>query len=95
MENASNPVPMLRALKARGESRTLLVATLTEAVTLWRQTSSLEAYHVIVSALDSSDGEVRRLAEESLNRSSPRPANRKTNSQSTTLGTPQRRKKSA
>jgi hypothetical protein len=80
MENASNPMPMLRALKARGESRTLLLATLTEAVALWKQTSSLAAYHVIVSTLDSSDGEVRGLAEESLNRSSPRPTNHKTNS---------------
>lgn len=95
MEKAGNTMPMLRALKTRGESRTLLLATLTEAVALWRQTSSLAAYHLIVSALDSSDGEVRRLAEESLNRNSPRPPNRKTNSQGTTLEIPQRWKKSA
>lgn len=93
MENASNPMPMLRALRAGDESRTLLLATVTEAVSLWRQTSSLAAYHVIVSALDSSDGEVRRVAEESLNRSSPRPPKHKSNSHATTLGTPQRRKK--
>jgi len=95
MENASDPMHMLRVLSAGDESRTLLLATLTEAVRLWRQTSSLADYHVIVSALDSSDAELRQLAEESLNRSSPRPGSRPRNSDSTPSGKSPRWKESA
>lgn len=74
MENASDPMRMLRLLRGRDESRSLLSATWAESAQLWRQTGSLAAYLVIFSALDSNDDEVRHLAEESLNRSSPRPA---------------------
>ena len=88
MESASNSMPMLRALRG-DESRTLLLATLTEAVKIWRQTSSLAAYHVIVLALDSNDDEVRQMAEESLNRRSPRPAKRQARTGKPRLATSQ------
>jgi hypothetical protein len=62
-----------------GQDHSLLLATLSDVARLWQQTGSLAAYQVIVSALDSNDDEVRRLAEEVLNRSSPRPGNRRAN----------------
>lgn len=95
MENPSDPMRMLRSLRGRDESRSPLLATLTEAAQLWRQTGSLGAYLVIFSALDSNDDEVRHLAEESLNRSSPRPASHRGNSGNTTLEKSQRWKESA
>lgn len=79
MENTSEPMRTLRSLRGGAQSRYLLLATLTEAAKLWRQTGSLAAYQVIVSALDSNDDEVRRLAEEALNRSSPRPGHWRAN----------------
>ncbi|SRR6266700_1870571 len=87
MQNSSDPMRLLRLLRGDGKGRSLLLATVTEDTHLWRQASSLTAYHVIVSALDSSDDEVRRLAEESLSRSSPRPANHKADSVGPTLET--------
>jgi hypothetical protein len=80
MENASDPMPVLRSLRGSHESRRLLLATLTEASEFWRQNGSLAAYQVIFAALDSNDDEVRQLAEESLGRSSPRPAKQRTRS---------------
>ena len=71
MEKTSDPMPTLRSLS--DQSRSLLLATVVEAAQLWRQTGSLAAYQVIVSALDSNDDEVRSLAESCLNRNSPRP----------------------
>jgi hypothetical protein len=94
MERASNPMPVLRALRG-DESRTLLLAALTEAVRMWRQTSSLAAYHVIVLALDSNDDEIRHMAEESLNRRSPRPAKRQARTGKPTLATSKWWKESA
>ncbi len=73
MENASDPMPILRAPGASDERRSELLAALAEAAKLWKEAGSLEAYLAIFSALDSNDDEVRRLAEHSLNRRSPRP----------------------
>lgn len=86
MEKTSNPVSMLLCLRGSSESRSLHLATLTEAVQLWRQTRSLAAYHVIVAALDSNNDEVRQLAEASVNRSSPRPASHGLESDSAASG---------
>jgi hypothetical protein len=72
MENSSDPMPVLRAVKGGDERRSLLLAGLIEAAQLWTQTASLPAYLAIFSALDSNDEEVRRLAEQFLRRSSPR-----------------------
>jgi hypothetical protein len=77
------------------EDHSFLLATLTDIAGLWRRTGSLAAYQVIVSALDSNDDEVRRLAEESLNRCSPRPATHRANSDNLTLGKDKRWKESA
>lgn len=78
MENASDPMPVLRSLRGSHVSRRLLLATLTEASQLWRHNGSLAAYQVIFAALDSNDDEVRRLAEEALNHRSPRPSRQRT-----------------
>jgi hypothetical protein len=40
----------------------------------WRVKHNLAAYQEILAALDDHDGEIRRLAESLLHRSSPRPA---------------------
>lgn len=75
MEQFIEPIRIVRSSTASQEDRTVVLATLSDAAMLWRQTASLEAYKVIIAALDSNDGEVRRVAEGSLNRKSPRPAN--------------------
>jgi hypothetical protein len=95
MEKPSDPVRILRRLRGSVESRSLLLTTLTEAAQLWRQTGSLAAYLVVFSALDSNDSEIRQPAEKSLNRSSPRPANHRTNSSSATVRRAARWKESA
>lgn len=73
MENARNGMHALCSLRGAGESHTVVRTTVIEATQLWRQTGSLAAYHVIVSALDSNDDEIRSLAEGAVHRSSPRP----------------------
>lgn len=88
-------IRVVRSSTASQEDRAVVLATLSDVAKLWRQTRSLPAYHVIVSSLDSNDDEVRRLAEESLNRSSPRPANHRANSDGSTSGKFQRWKESA
>ena len=80
MENTSDTLRTLFFLRGREKSRALLLATVAEAAQLWREVGSLAAYHVLVWALDSSDDEVRKLAEEALNRTSPRPASHQANS---------------
>jgi hypothetical protein len=94
MEDASDPMRMLRRLRGKIESRSLLLATLTEAAQLWQRTGSLAAYLVVFSALDSNDEEIRQLAEGPLKRSSPRPARRRRDSE-LPLGKPERWKQSA
>ena len=39
----------------------------------WRTQQNLAAYHDLLAALDDRDGNIRRLAESLLRRSSPRP----------------------
>ena len=77
MENAKDTMRLLRSLKSSCGSRSEILAVLIEATQLWRQTRSLAAYHLVMSALDSNDDEIRRMAEESLNRRSPRPITRR------------------
>ena len=88
-------IRVVRSSTASQEDRAVVLATLSDVARLWQQTRSLAAYHVIVSALDSNDDEVRRLAEESLNRSSPRPASHRANGDGATLVKSQRWKESA
>lgn len=95
MENPIDPIRLLRFLRSGGESRSQLLANLTEAVQIWRETSGLAAYHVIVSALDSNDDEIRRLAEVCLNRRSPRPRQHRAHSAGRTLERDSRWKESA
>lgn len=95
MENLVELISAFRSSTTRTGDHSLRLATLTEAAQLWKQTRSLTAYHLIVSALDSNDNEVRRLAEEFLNRSSPRPASHRAKSGGGTAGTSQRREESS
>lgn len=76
MKKSVELVRMLRTLTLTGPDHAVVLATLSDVATVWRQTGSLAAYEVIVSALDSNDGAVRRWAEETLSRHSPRPASR-------------------
>jgi predicted nucleic-acid-binding protein len=55
--------------------REMSPAVLSDAIELWRQKTSLVAYQVILSALDSNDEEIRSTVERFLKRSSPRPRN--------------------
>ncbi len=48
MENAGDTMRTLRDLSGSDESRFVLLAALSEAAQLWRQTGSLRAYQVIV-----------------------------------------------
>jgi hypothetical protein len=73
MERIIELIRIVRSLHGGRQNHTLLLAALSEIATLWRQTGSLEAYQVIVSALDSNNHEIRQWAEEVLNRTSPRP----------------------
>ena len=95
MGNLIELITVVRSSTPQREDHVSRLATLTKAARLWKQTRSLAAYHLIVSALDSNDDEVRRLAEEFLNRSSPRPASHRANSDGATPGASQRRKESA
>lgn len=76
----------MRSFSLAGSDHAVLLATLSEVAAAWRQTGSLTAYQVIVSALDSNDDEIRRCAEEILNRHSPRPAGRHANSDAKASG---------
>lgn len=74
MKNLIELVRLVRSSNTRQEDRALVLATLSDVAQIWRERRSLLAYHVMVCALDSNDAEVRRFAEESLNRQSPHPA---------------------
>jgi hypothetical protein len=76
MNNFIELIRIVRSSTLLAPDHTVLLETLSDAATVWRQTGSLAAYQVIVSALDSNDDEIRRWAEETLNRHSPRPVRR-------------------
>lgn len=76
MERIIELIRIVRSATLAGPDHSMLLATLRDIATVWRQTGSLTAYQVIVSALDSNDDEIRRWAEEALNRTSPRPVSR-------------------
>lgn len=69
---------IVRSSTLVGRDHEAILATLNEVATVWRQTGSLTAYQVIISALDNNDDEIRRWAEQTLNRHSPRPSSDKT-----------------
>ena len=65
----------VRCSIAGEDHRALLLEELSHVARLWKQTGSLGAYQVIVSALDSNADEIRTFAEKLLHRHSPRPCN--------------------
>lgn len=76
MERIIELIRIVRSLNGAQQKHRLLLAVLSDVATLWRETGSLAAYQVIVSALDSNNHEIRRWAEEAVNRTSPRPVSR-------------------
>lgn len=76
MERVIELIRIVRSSNIGRQDRARLLATLSDIAGIWRQTGSLAAYEVIVSALDSNDDDIRRWAEETLNRHSPRPGSR-------------------
>jgi hypothetical protein len=88
-------IDIMRGSGACQQGREVSAAALSDAIERWRQSASLMAYQVILSALDSNDEEIRATAERLLNRSSPRPANHRANSNGANLDRDPRWKESA
>lgn len=66
---------IVRCSQGSQQERGIALAVLSDAIEPWRESASLMAYQVILSALDSNDEEVREAAGRVLTRSSPRPRN--------------------